>query len=82
MSSPLTIEMKPRSAAVTPNRYAPSNLADDSSHWLQSYPAHLSRTWTLASGESLRVRPVRHDDGALEGPGDPTVMRIRRVCGR
>jgi len=63
---PLTIEMKPRSAAGTPNRYSPSNLADDSSHWLHSYPAHLSRTWTLASGESLRVRPVRHDDGALE----------------
>ena len=30
------------------------------------YPAHLSRTWALASGESLRVRPVRHDDGKLE----------------
>ena len=34
--------------------------------WLGSYPAHLSRTWTLASGRSLRVRPVRHDDGELE----------------
>lgn len=51
---------------MTPNRYSPSNLADDSSHWLHSYPAYLSRTWTLASGEFLSVRPVRHDDGALE----------------
>jgi acetyltransferase len=34
--------------------------------WLQSYPAHLSQTWTIASGESLSVRPIRHDDGKLE----------------
>jgi len=34
--------------------------------WLQSYPAHLSQTWTLASGESLCLRPIRHDDGKLE----------------
>ena len=34
--------------------------------WLHSYPAHLSQTWTLASGESLSVRPVRHDDDELE----------------
>jgi acetyltransferase len=34
--------------------------------WLQSYPAHLLQTWTMASGESLSVRPIRHDDGKLE----------------
>jgi len=38
----------------------------NSSYWMHNYPAHLSRTWTLPSGESLRVRPVRHDDGKLE----------------
>jgi len=36
------------------------------SHWLQAYPAHLSQSWTLASGESLCVRPVRHDDDERE----------------
>ena len=43
-------------------------LASSSSplQWLQSYPAHLSQTWTMASGESLSVRPVRHDDSELE----------------
>jgi acetyltransferase len=35
-------------------------------HWLHSYPTHLSRTWILPSGQSLRVRPIRHDDGELE----------------
>jgi acetyltransferase len=30
------------------------------------YPAHLIREWTLASGEVLTVRPLRHDDGPLE----------------
>ena len=43
-----------------------SNLTDDSSRWLHKYPAHLARTWRLASGESFSLRPVRHDDGALE----------------
>ena len=43
-----------------------SKLADDSSRWLSKYPAHLVRTWRLASGESFSLRPVRHDDGALE----------------
>ncbi len=41
-------------------------LPDSSSHWLHSYPAHLSQTWTLPSGQSLVVRPVRHDDGERE----------------
>jgi acetyltransferase len=51
---------------MTPDYHALAGLPDSRSHWLHSYPAHLSRTWTLASGESLCVRPVRHDDGELE----------------
>jgi GNAT superfamily N-acetyltransferase len=43
-----------------------SKLADDSSRWLHKYPAHLARTWRLASGESFFLRPVRHDDGARQ----------------
>src|SRR3984893_1065086 len=54
------------SAAMTPDYHALARLPDRSPAWLHSYPAHLSRTWTLASGESLFVRPVRHDDGELE----------------
>src|ERR1700687_2043331 len=53
-------------AAITPHPHALARLPDRSPDWLHSYPAHLSRTWTLASGESLFVRPVRHDDGELE----------------
>jgi hypothetical protein len=67
MSSPLTIEMKLASAAVTPDGHHDSNLLDDSSHWLHGYPAHLSRSWTLASGKSLRVRPIRHDRRRARG---------------
>ena len=33
---------------------------------MSSYPAHLVKTWILPSGESVTVRPVRHDDVALE----------------
>jgi acetyltransferase len=51
---------------MTPQSYTGANPSDAPAPWLQSYPAHLSRTWTLASGESLSVRPVRHDDGELE----------------
>jgi acetyltransferase len=51
---------------VTPDHHSFPRLRDSPSHWLHSYPAHLSRTWILASGESLRVRPIRHDDGELE----------------
>ena len=51
---------------MTPDHHTLARLPDSPPHWLHSYPAHLSRTWTLASGESLRVRPVRHDDGELE----------------
>lgn len=51
---------------MTPDLHTPARLPNSSAHWVHSYPAHLSRTWTLPSGESLRVRPVRHDDGELE----------------
>jgi len=51
---------------VTPDHHSFPRLRDSPSHWLHSYPAHLARTWILASGESLRVRPIRHDDGELE----------------
>src|SRR2546427_13197362 len=54
------------SVAMTPDHHALAPLPQSPSHWLHSYPAHLSRTWTLASGESLLVRPIRHDDGELE----------------
>ena len=51
---------------MTPDHHVLARLRDSPPQWLYSYPAHLSRTWTLASGESLSVRPVRHDDGELE----------------
>jgi acetyltransferase len=51
---------------MTPDRRALAELAESPPQWLQSYPAHLSRTWALPSGQSLLVRPVRHDDGELE----------------
>jgi acetyltransferase len=51
---------------MTPDHHLLASAPDVPSHWLQSYPAHLSRIWTLPSGQSLCVRPVRHDDGELE----------------
>jgi len=34
---------------------------------LQSrYPKHLINCWRLADGRTTTVRPIRHDDGALE----------------
>ena len=51
---------------MMPNHQTPAHPPAGAPHWLQSYPAHLSRTWTLLSGQSLSVRPVRHDDGELE----------------
>ena len=51
---------------MTPDHHAFAPLPQSPPHWLDSYPAHLSQTWTLASGGSLRVRPIRHDDGELE----------------
>src|SRR5258708_19792736 len=55
-----------RSAAMTPDHHTLARLPDSPPHWLESYPAHLCPAWKLASGESLRVRPVRHDDSELE----------------
>src|ERR1700694_4313263 len=52
-------------AAMTPDDHTLPSMAK-SSFWMLSYPAHLARTWTLPSGESLGVRPVSHDDGGLE----------------
>jgi acetyltransferase len=67
MSRPVTLKrLDLGSAAMTPDHHVLARLPDTPPHWLHSYPAHLSRTWTLASGESLFVRPVRHDDGELE----------------
>ena len=51
---------------MTPDHHTLASLPNSSAHWLQSYPAHLSRTWTLPSGELLRVRPIRHDDRERE----------------
>jgi acetyltransferase len=51
---------------MTPDHHPLASAPDIPSHWFQSYPAHLSRTWTLPSGQSLCMRPVRHDDGELE----------------
>ena len=50
---------------MTPDHHP---LASPSSplQWLQNYPAHLSQTWMMASGASLSVRPMRHDDDKLE----------------
>jgi acetyltransferase len=51
---------------MTPSHRTSAGPPASARHWLQGYPAHLSRTWTLASGQSLFVRPIRHDDGELE----------------
>ncbi|HXX82482.1 MAG TPA: GNAT family N-acetyltransferase [Casimicrobiaceae bacterium] len=51
---------------MTPHIQPRAGLADEHSHWLDTYPEHLSRTWTLASGEIVLVRPVRHDDDERE----------------
>ena len=49
------------------------------SHWLDSYPGHLSRTWTLSMGQSLLVRPVHHDDGEL---GETSVFPTNFIARR
>jgi acetyltransferase len=49
---------------MTPSE-APGS-ADASSHWLESYPAHLSRTLTTDKGRTVQVRAIRHDDDELE----------------
>ena len=51
---------------MTPDHHTLARLPARPPLWLQNYPAHLSRIWTLPSGRSLCVRPIRHDDGELE----------------
>ena len=51
---------------TAPDPAAVAGVPDSPPHWLDSYPKHLSRTWTLSPGQSLLVRPVRHDDGERE----------------
>ena len=51
---------------TAPDHAALADIPGSPSHWLDSYPQHLSRTWTLSSGQSLLVRPIRHDDDELE----------------
>ena len=53
--------------------------SDPASRWLEGYPAELSRSWTLPSGEPLRLRPIRHDDDALE---QAFVSGLSRETGR
>jgi len=55
-----------RKKSMTPDDRTQASERVSESEWLRSYPSHLAQTWTLASGESLWVRPVRHDDDALE----------------
>jgi acetyltransferase len=63
-SATLRVTMNLSEADAMNSHTSPS--VPKSSRWMHSYPAHLSRTWMLPSGESLLVRPVRHDDGGLE----------------
>ena len=51
---------------MTRDPHIPAGPPNHRPHWLQSYPAHLSRRWILPSGQSLTLRPIRHDDGELE----------------
>ena len=51
---------------MTPHHHACLGVPTSRPHWLDTYPVHLSRSWTLASGEALLVRPIRHDDGERE----------------
>ena len=51
---------------MTPDHHTLARPRHPLPNGLHSYPAHLSRTWTMPSGQSLVVRPIRHDDGELE----------------
>jgi len=51
---------------MAPRRSTCSGLPESGRYQTDTYPEHLSRTWTLASGEELLLRPIRHDDGACE----------------
>ena len=51
---------------MTPHPQACAGVSKSGQHWLDTYPVHLSRSWTLASGKVLLLRPMRHDDGERE----------------
>jgi acetyltransferase len=51
---------------VAPDHRALPGSLNAQPHWLDNYPGHLSRTWTLSTGQPLLVRPMRHDDGERE----------------
>jgi acetyltransferase len=53
-------------SAMRPYPELTARLPENSPRRLHSYPAQLSRTWALASGQSLLLRPIRHDDGERE----------------
>ena len=51
---------------MTPHPQARPGVSKSGRHWLDTYPVHLSRSWTLASGKVFLLRPMRHDDGERE----------------
>ena len=51
---------------MTPHHSSCTGLPERRGHGANTYPEHLARTWTLASGEVVLLRPVRHDDGERE----------------
>ena len=51
---------------MTPQPSTTASPPGSGTHWLDTYPGHLARTWTLASGEVVLVRPLRHDDDERE----------------
>ena len=48
------------------NRHEAASAAKPGPPGTGRYPAELSQDWTLSSGGSVSVRPIRHDDDALE----------------
>jgi acetyltransferase len=51
---------------MAPRHSSCTGLPQSGAYRTDTYPEHLARTWTLASGEELALRPIRHDDGARE----------------
>jgi acetyltransferase len=51
---------------MAPHHQACPGVSKSGPHWLDTYPVHLCRSWTLASGELLLLRPIRHDDDERE----------------
>ncbi len=51
---------------MAPHHSSCTGLPESRGHRANTYPEHLARTWTLASGEVLVLRPIRQDDGARE----------------